>query len=260
MMEMSEEAVSAVVPIAVYWGYSGVHMALGHAGVMDKYRLNTKEEEDSLNTVSKRAVFLNILMQHLMQLASIALLDTVVRGETQTPTNEDSYLTVAARMVVAAVVFDAYRYFWHRFAHRNRFIYRHLHYWHHCILVPYAFGAFYGHPIEALIEDTGSGLLAILVSGMSPRATAVFFSICNIQGINLHCGLNLMPRRLQSGWNSAAYHAVHHMPRGIRYNFSDSFFIMWDKVLGTDMPYDVHERPASQGLIVKPMPRPKKDN
>ena len=30
-----DDAVAAVVPIVVYWAYSGVHMALGHVRVMD---------------------------------------------------------------------------------------------------------------------------------------------------------------------------------------------------------------------------------
>ena len=74
-----DDAVAAVVPIVVYWAYSGVHMALAHARVMDKYRLNTKTEEETKNMVSKRAVLANVLMQHAMQLAAVALL-TVVRS------------------------------------------------------------------------------------------------------------------------------------------------------------------------------------
>jgi sphinganine C4-monooxygenase len=72
-----EDAVAAVVPIVVYWAYSGVHMALGHARVIDKYRLNSKDEEDSKNMVSKRAVLANVLMQHAMQLAAVAVLTVV---------------------------------------------------------------------------------------------------------------------------------------------------------------------------------------
>jgi sphinganine C4-monooxygenase len=76
-MVFSDEYVAAVVPIMVYWGYSGVHAALGHGHVLDKYMLNTKAEEDSRNTVSKRAVLANVLMQHLMQLVAVILLTPV---------------------------------------------------------------------------------------------------------------------------------------------------------------------------------------
>jgi sphinganine C4-monooxygenase len=73
-----DDAVSAVAPFVVYWAYSGVHMALGHARVMDKYRLNTKAEEDTKNMVSKRAVLANVLLQHAMQLASVVLITVVL--------------------------------------------------------------------------------------------------------------------------------------------------------------------------------------
>ncbi|XP_051230666.1 sphinganine C4-monooxygenase 1-like [Lolium perenne] len=216
-----EDAVAAVVPIVVYWAYSGVHMALGHARVIDKYRLNSKDEEDSKNMVSKRAVLANVLMQHAMQLAAVAVLTVVCNlaagtltggrrgGVTAAPPT--SYLTAARQIAVAVVVFDAYRYAWHRLAHRSRFIYRHLHSWHHRIVVPYAFGAIYGHPRV---------------------------------------------------WNGAAHHGVHHLSRGVRHNFSDLFFVTWDRVFGTHLPYAVEERPGGEGLMLRTMPpkAPSKNN
>ncbi|KAM3229042.1 hypothetical protein ACQJBY_060142 [Aegilops geniculata] len=173
-------------------------------------------------------------------------------------TTTSSYLTAARQIAVTVVLYDVYRYAWHRLAHRSRFLYRHLHSWHHRLVVPYAFGAKYGHPVEALIADTAGASLAILTSGMSssPRATAVFLSLCNIKGIDNHCGLCLLPRRLQSLWNGAAYHGVHHLPRGVRYNFSDLFFVTWDKAFGTYLHYTVEERPGGEGLVIQPV-RPK---
>ncbi|KAM3311675.1 hypothetical protein ACQJBY_031980 [Aegilops geniculata] len=269
MPRVSEETVAAVVPIAVYWAYAGVHTALGQSRLMDKYRLNTKDEEDRKNMVSKRAVILNVLMQHLMQLAALAVLAMITGGRGATASKAAGgsraaeYLTAAARVAAAVLVFDAYRYVWHRLAHINRFIYRHLHSWHHRIVVPYAFGAIYGHPIEVLIADTAGASLAVLVTGLSPsspRATAVFLTLCTVKAIDNHCGVCLLPRRLQAVWNGAAYHGVHHMPRGVRYNFSDLFFVTWDHVFGTHMPYAVEERPGGDGLVLKPLPPPKATN
>ncbi|XP_047084257.1 sphinganine C4-monooxygenase 2-like [Lolium rigidum] len=206
-MVFSDDYVAAVVPILVYWGYSGVHAALGHGHVLDKYRLNTKAEEDSRNTVSKRAVLVNVLMQHLMQLVAVIVLTPVIAGKGvgAALSATSSYLTAARQIAVTIVLYDVYRYAWHRLAHRSRFLYRHLHSWHHRLVVPYAFGAKYGHP---------------------------------------------------SLWNGAAYHGVHHLPRGVRYNFSDLFFVTWDKAFGTHLAYTVEERPGGGGLVIQPM-RPK---
>ncbi|KAF7042274.1 LOW QUALITY PROTEIN: hypothetical protein CFC21_051921 [Triticum aestivum] len=253
VFRFSDEAVAAVVPILVYWAYSGVHTALGHGRVMAKYRLNTKAEEDSKNTVSKRAVLGNVLMQHLMQLVAVTVLTPRGAGGATTgdspATASSSYLTAAHQIAVTVVLYDAYGYAWHRPAHRSRFLYRHLHSWHHRLVVPYAFGVKYGHPVEALITDKAGASLAILASGMSSsqRATVVFLSLCNIKGIDNHCGLCLLPRRLQSLRNSAAYHGVHHLPHGVRYNFSDLFFVTWDKAFGTYLHYTMLERPGGGG-------------
>jgi hypothetical protein len=53
-------------------------------------------------------------------------------------------------------------------------------------------------------------------------------------------------------WNNTAYHDVHHQLRGSRFNFSTPFFVMWDKVFGTYMPYVVEERPGG-GLQARPL-------
>ncbi|KAG0469781.1 hypothetical protein HPP92_015876 [Vanilla planifolia] len=36
--------------------------------------------------------------------------------------------------------------------------------------------------------------------------------------------------------NNTAYHDVHHQLHGSKYNFSQPFFVTWDKILGTHMP------------------------
>lgn len=95
VLRFSDEAVAAVVPILVYWTYSGVHTALGHGRVMAKYRLNTKAEEDSKNTVSKRAVLGNVLMQHLMQLVAVTVLTPVTKTS---PRPADASRHIHARM------------------------------------------------------------------------------------------------------------------------------------------------------------------
>ena len=71
----SDEALAIVVPILVYWAYSGMYMALGQS--MDKYRLHPRKEEDSKNLVSKRDVVMGVLLQQLVQAAVAAAVFTV---------------------------------------------------------------------------------------------------------------------------------------------------------------------------------------
>ncbi|GJN28879.1 hypothetical protein PR202_gb17051 [Eleusine coracana subsp. coracana] len=103
-----------------------------------------------------------------------------------------------------------------------------------------------------LIMQQSVGLLAFVVSGMSPRASIYFFSFCTVKAIDDHCG-TMLPWNVfhRCFWNNTAYHDLHHQLRGGKYNFSQPFFVTWDKVFGTHMPYVVEARPEG-GLQARP--------
>lgn len=148
---------------------------------------------------------------------------------------------------------DAWQYFMHRYMHHNKFLYRHIHSLHHRLIVPYAFGALYNHPVEGLLNDTVGGALSFLLSGMSPRASIFFFSFATIKTVDDHCGLWLPGNLFQMLFkNNTAYHDVHHQLYGSKYNFAQPFFVMWDRILGTYMPYSLEKR-AGGGFEARPM-------
>ncbi|KAK9675883.1 hypothetical protein RND81_11G038300 [Saponaria officinalis] len=141
------------------------------------------------------------------------------------------------------MVLDTWQYFMHRYMHHNKFLYRHIHSQHHRLIVPYAFGALYNHPLEGLLLDTIGGALSFLISGMSPRMSIFFFSFATIKTVDDHCGLWLPGNLFHVFFkNNTAYHDVHHQLYGSKYNFSQPFFVMWDRILGTYMPYSLVKR------------------
>ena len=163
-----------------------------------------------------------------------------------------SLITLLRQFVVAMLVLDTWQYFMHRYMHHNKFLYRHIHSQHHRLVVLYAFGALYNHPLEGMLLDTIGGALSFLLSGMSPRTSIFFFSFATIKTVDDHCGLwlpgNLFHVFFQ---NNSAYHDIHHQLYGSKYNFSQPFFVMWDKILGTHMPYSLEKR-ADGGLEARP--------
>ncbi|KAJ8445461.1 hypothetical protein Cgig2_031274 [Carnegiea gigantea] len=150
---------------------------------------------------------------------------------------------IALQFVIAMVVLDTWQYFMHRYMHHNKFLYRHIHSQHHRLVVPYAFGALYNHPLEGIILDTVGGALSFLVTGMSARTSIFFFSFATIKTVDDHCGL-MLPGNLFHIFfrNNSAYHDVHHQLYGSKYNFSQPFFVTWDRILGTYMPYSLEQR------------------
>ncbi|XP_010937114.2 sphinganine C4-monooxygenase 2 [Elaeis guineensis] len=249
----SDEVLGIFVPIAVYWIYSGIYMILGS---LEKYRLHSKKDEDIKNLVSKREVAKGVLLQQLVQAAIAFLVFSLGRDDSTTTSNVQTPITVIVKQFfIGMFVIDTWQYFWHRYMHLNKFLYRHIHSWHHRLVVPYAFGSQYNHPLEGFILDTLGGALAFVLSGMTPRTSIFFFSFSTMKGIDDHCGLWLPGNIFHMFfWNNTAYHDVHHQLYGNKYNFSQPFFITWDKILGTHMPYTLEKR-AGGGLEARPTKR-----
>lgn len=110
----------------------------------------------------------------------------------------------------------------------------HFHSRHHRLYVPYAYGALYNHPIEGFLLDTLGAGGAYLLTGMTPRQGICFFSISTVKTVDDHCGYELPwdPLQLISS-NNAVYHDIHHQTWGIKTNFSQPFFTIWDRLLDT---------------------------
>ncbi|CAN1197425.1 Sphinganine C4-monooxygenase 2 [Linum perenne] len=239
--QISDELLGTFVPIVVYWGYSGIYCLLGW---LEGYRLHTKQDEDEKNLVSKWTVVKGVLCQQVVQALVATLLFAVMGGDDQAAMGQRHSLTVlAVQFVTAMVILDTWQYFMHRFMHQNKFLYKHIHSQHHRLVVPYAYGALYNHPVEGLLLDTIGGALSFLLSGMSPRASIFFFSFATIKTVDDHCGLWLPGNPFHLFFkNNTAYHDIHHQLYGSKYNFSQPFFVTWDRILGTYMPYSLEKR------------------
>lgn len=239
-IEVSDEILGTFAPIIVYWVYSGMYLMFGS---FDNYRLHTRQDEDEKNLVSKSTVVKGVLLQQTVQALVAITLFAVTGSSEETRDQNTNLLVIFVQFVVAMVVLDTWQYFMHRYMHNNKFLYRHIHSQHHRLIVPYAYGALYNHPLEGLILDTIGGALSFLVTGMSPRTSIFFFSFATIKTVDDHCGLWLPGNPFHALFtNNTAYHDVHHQLYGSKYNFSQPFFVMWDKIFGTYMPYTLEHR------------------
>ncbi|XVE91477.1 hypothetical protein REPUB_Repub01dG0013400 [Reevesia pubescens] len=255
--EISDELLAALVPNIVYWIYSWMYMALG--SYCNNYRFHPKEDEDEKNLVSKEAVIKNVLWQQLRQFIAVILLYKVTGSEDDGDSvgKPSSFIVIARQFVVAMIVLDTYQYFLHRCMHQSKFLYKHLHSQHHRLVVPYTYGAIYNHPIEGFLFDIVGGILSYVLSGMSPRTSIFFYCFGTIKNVDDHCGMLLPGNPLNLLANNTAYHDFHHQFYGGKYNFSQPFFVFWDKILGTYMPISLVKREKG-GIQVRPT-RDRKD-
>ncbi|KAK4763323.1 hypothetical protein SAY86_009091 [Trapa natans] len=247
---VSDELLGTFVPIVVYWVYSGIYIVVGS---LDNYRLHSRKEEDDKNLVSKTTVVKGVILQQVVQ-AVVAIFLFTITGDSSgdSADSSTSVLVLARKFMTAMMILDTWQYFMHRYMHINKFLYKHVHSQHHRLVVPYAFGALYNHPLEGLLLDTVGGAISFLLSGMSPRMSIFFFSFATIKTVDDHCGLWLPFNIFHVFFsNNAAYHDVHHQFYGSKYNFSQPFFVAWDRILGTHMPYTLEQRKGG-GLEARP--------
>jgi sphinganine C4-monooxygenase len=100
--------------------------------------------------------------------------------------------------------------------HINKFLYRHIHSWHHRLYVPYAFGAQYNHPIEGFLLDSLGSAVAEALAGLTTRQATLLFAISALKTVDDHCGWKLPfdPLQLVTG-NNADYHDIHHQASSV---------------------------------------------
>ncbi len=97
--------------------------------------------------------------------------------------------------------------------------------------------------MEGFLLDTAGAGLAYKVSLMSPRMGMWFFVASMMKTVDDHCGYALPWDPLQHiTSNNATYHDIHHQSWGIKNNFSQPFFTIWDRLLGTKWQGDTRLR------------------
>lgn len=156
--------------------------------------------------------------------------------------SEFSFGRLLWQMPVAMIIIDTWQYWYHRAMHESKFLYKHIHSVHHLLVVPHPYGAQLMHPVDSFFGDTVGGSMAIFATGMSPWTSAALISITTIKALDDHCALWLPYSPISRLSNNAAFHSVHHQLKGIKHNYSTFFFVIWDLLMGTYMPYSVEER------------------
>ncbi|KAL6182016.1 hypothetical protein ACLB2K_043439 [Fragaria x ananassa] len=249
----SDEGLGTIVPIVVYWLYAALIISMEKS--FPKHKIRSAEEQHNKNhLVSKGTVIKGVILQQALQAFTATLLYILIESDddsaahvttSNTGQNHDGddgtgskiitmLVRTAFQFLKGMVVMDTWQYFMHRYMHENKFLYKHVHSQHHRLVAPYAYAALYNHPLEGLLVDTMGGAVSFLASGMSPRTSIFFFSFATIKAVDDHSGVNFPwhPFRLLFR-NNSLYHDVHHQLYGTKFNFSQPFFVFWDRLLGT---------------------------
>ncbi|KAM0789692.1 hypothetical protein ACM66B_006552 [Microbotryomycetes sp. NB124-2] len=265
-----------VAPVAAYWTFALWFHLLDslHWPRLERYKIHEPKEITSKNRVTVPEVIKAVVVQHIIQTAIayvwveednpltgpfrdhrrdlnvyearlVAVLTAVMGQQGHIMWLEHGSAIARwlywwgvpiAQFLFAAVVLDGWQYFWHRYFHTNKFLYKHVHSIHHRLYVPYAFGALYNHPLEGFILDTLGAGIAQALSMLSTRQTILFFAVSSAKTVDDHCGYKFPWDPFQFlFFNDVDYHDIHHQIAGLKTNFSQPFFIHFDYLFGTRM-------------------------
>jgi sterol desaturase/sphingolipid hydroxylase (fatty acid hydroxylase superfamily) len=146
---------------------------------------------------------------------------------------------------IGILVYELVHYWYHRAAHRWNWLWRLGHQVHHRAESMDAFGAYYLHPLDAVLFMTWALLVFFPLLGLSPEAGAIASACLAFNAAFQHANIRT-PRWLGDLVQRPESHAVHH-GRGIhRYNYSD--LPLWDMVFGTFRNPGARETPVSAGF------------
>lgn len=233
----STELWVSLMPVVFYWAVAAYFDILDRLKLpaFEKYRIHSQKEAEARNMVSRSHVFWRVLLQHVIQL-SVGVVMTLADPGFCDAKPWTGWLRAVPEFFVAMFVMDAWQYIIHRGMHESKALYNAIHSHHHRMIVCYAYGALYNHPLEALLLDTVGGVVTFYASGISCKGSVAFFTFSTVKTVLDHSGYRFPVNLLHDVFpNSAAYHDVHHDPRGFRKNYSQPYFAHWDKLLGTYM-------------------------
>ena len=139
-------------------------------------------------------------------------------------------LPIAAQVAIGYVAITFVYYWWHRWRHEVRLLWRCVHQLHHSPSRIEVITSFYKHPFEILLNSFLSTAILYLLVGVSREAAAIAVLVTGVAELFYHWNVRT-PYWLGFVIQRPEAHCVHHQ-RGVHsFNYSD--LPVWDMLFGT---------------------------
>ncbi len=159
--------------------------------------------------------------------------------------------SVWAQVVFFVVTHDFYIYWFHRWQHRHKVLWR-LHEAHHSAKQVDWIAGMRSHSLEILINQTIE-FAPIILLGASPEVVLIKGAIDGIWGMWIHSNINVKTGALQFVINGPEMHRWHHAKEikegGLNYSTK---LAIWDWLFGT--AYLPKEKPSGYGIADEQYP------
>ncbi len=152
------------------------------------------------------------------------------------PSLQDGLITISAPTLVQGFIFYLVysfgNYWFHRWKHRNSFLWNYFHKLHHSTSHMETRIAFYRHPLEILINTLYLIILGKIVFSLSFEVIAIALAIEGCLEAFHHANIKIPEKFSRLGYliQLPDMHLVHHEYGLHRYNYAP---FLWDSVFGT---------------------------
>jgi sterol desaturase/sphingolipid hydroxylase (fatty acid hydroxylase superfamily) len=142
----------------------------------------------------------------------------------------ESTAGVIGQGAIAYLVSTFVYYWWHRWRHESRFLWRLCHQLHHSPARIELITSFYKHPVEITLNSLISAAIVYALLGCSPAAGAVYTFLTAVAEYFYHWNIRT-PYWLGNVVQRPESHRVHHMYRHHTHNYAD--LPLWDMLFKT---------------------------
>lgn len=221
-----------VAPNALYWIFSICFGLLYRYGLMAHIQKRTAKHSTADNCRYLALTLFNTLVPPFLTAKFVM---RIQGNETYCePTQGGTGWVLLGRIVVWVCVQDVLYYSVHRLFHTIPWLYTNIHKCHHEVLVPWAWSAEVQHPIDALITNVGTMMVASEVAGLDMTWRSIAVCYMYVRGVMAHVGvftlLNWTPSLGDTDWG--AHHDRHHAYPKCNYGGFGLYYL--DHLCGTD--------------------------
>ena len=135
----------------------------------------------------------------------------ILRYKLGTPICRNNSDNMIFRIIAWVIIQDCVYYFIHRALHL-KCIYKYIHKIHHEISVPWAWSTEVQHPIDSLLTNFGTFIIAAEITQLSLLARSIVITYMYHRGVMAHIGVNTFWNATLSLYTSdwAVFHDKHH--------------------------------------------------
>lgn len=189
-------------------------------------------------------VFYNILQSFFLGIIIAYLIRFIDSTTSLSRLQLISNWPILLQLLFFLVTHDLYIYWFHRYQHKNKFLWR-LHEAHHSPKEVDWLSGVRSHGLEILINQTIE-FLPIVLLGSAPEVAILKGGVSAIWGMYIHSNINVNSGILQYFINGPEMHRWHHSTgKGRNRNFSTKLAV-WDWIFGTS--YFPKEKAKKYGL------------